>query len=637
MKGKHEKTHEATKRILSEKVEYQGALEKTIAGLRGEIAKYDERFRQANEKIAFIEEERLPQNETSVKNALFSLDIHRDALQRLKETTARSEVGHDRLTKLIEEANSLARETLRKLNSRVACETYDIEMQYIKTVMRELRGEVQEILEARDNEERAFQARMQTALHQQELNAPLTVQQQQQTPPIVRTPIQERVSTPASINEDHSLRDRVHLLEAKFAQFSEQAKNTGDSNMMDEIQAKLDSVDVKLESLKANTAEQISHQYIAISEQLQLIPQQVLESVKQKVQKPAIQRLSKIEAMLELAGTTEKQEESSSEYSEKEVEFNHDDPFQNVPGLKKPTNAIEELKQHLNDVRESLTQLQINNLQQQPVQQSKSLLNPDTLLSHHFLKLKQQLTPNYSQQKPDTATKEEISSIKQQIEDISARLDQGLRAFEKHMRNRPENGKLLEVEQRLLNLLNDQVTLLTAKLTDTQKIQPRVSKLEQTTKRFQDFVIEQLAAFGLANGLNAEGDSSSPDTGAMLQKRPLTSGWACGSCDRELINLQTKQADFTPWMKLPEKQRLAPIGPGFSKLLQKVKPEQLVRSKSQVRVMRVKRIEEGMAETPRREESSGERDNNVIGQGATGLTSVRQQLLTPINLYENNL
>lgn len=45
MKGKHEKTHEATKRILSEKVEYQGALEKTIAGLRGEIARYDERFR----------------------------------------------------------------------------------------------------------------------------------------------------------------------------------------------------------------------------------------------------------------------------------------------------------------------------------------------------------------------------------------------------------------------------------------------------------------------------------------------------------------------------------------------------------------------------------------------------------------
>ena len=60
IRGKHEKTHEATKRILSEKVEYQSQLEKTIAGLRSEVLKYDERFRQTNEKIAFIEQERLP-------------------------------------------------------------------------------------------------------------------------------------------------------------------------------------------------------------------------------------------------------------------------------------------------------------------------------------------------------------------------------------------------------------------------------------------------------------------------------------------------------------------------------------------------------------------------------------------------
>lgn len=87
-------------------------------------------------------------------------------MSRLKESSTRNELGHERLTKLIEEANSLARETLRKLNSRVACDTYDIEMQYVKNVMRDLRADIQELVEQRENEDRAFQARMQTAIHQ---------------------------------------------------------------------------------------------------------------------------------------------------------------------------------------------------------------------------------------------------------------------------------------------------------------------------------------------------------------------------------------------------------------------------------------------------------------------------------------
>lgn len=90
-----------------------------------------------------------------MKNALFSLDIHRDALSRLKESGTRAEIGQDRLNKLIEEANSLARETLRKINSRVSCDTYEIEMQYIKNVLKELRVDVNEVSSQIESEARA--------------------------------------------------------------------------------------------------------------------------------------------------------------------------------------------------------------------------------------------------------------------------------------------------------------------------------------------------------------------------------------------------------------------------------------------------------------------------------------------------
>jgi hypothetical protein len=46
----------------------------------------------------------------------------------------------------------------------------------------------------------------------------------------------------------------------------------------------------------------------------------------------------------------------------------------------------------------------------------------------------------------------------------------------------------------------------------------------------------------------------------MLAKR----GWSCASCDKDLVNVQTRMADFNPWMKLPEKKV---GGRSFSKIL----------------------------------------------------------------------
>ena len=56
----------------------------------------------------------------------------------------------------------------------------------------------------------------------------------------------------------------------------------------------------------------------------------------------------------------------------------------------------------------------------------------------------------------------------------------------------------------------------------------------------------------------------------MLAKRPLPTGWACASCDKELVNLQAKVAEYTPWQKIGQKST---SGQGFSKLLKSINPD----------------------------------------------------------------
>lgn len=37
---------------------------------------------------------------------------------------------------------------------------------------------------------------------------------------------------------------------------------------------------------------------------------------------------------------------------------------------------------------------------------------------------------------------------------------------------------------------------------------------------------------------------------AMFSKKPLL-GWSCASCDKDIMNLYGKSADYHPWSKMP--------------------------------------------------------------------------------------
>ena len=57
-------------------------------------------------------------------------------------------------------------------------------------------------------------------------------------------------------------------------------------------------------------------------------------------------------------------------------------------------------------------------------------------------------------------------------------------------------------------------------------------------------------------------------------------GYACASCEKDLVNLYGKKVDYMPWGKLPFRdpsERIARVGQGFSKMLSIINPEQLTR------------------------------------------------------------
>lgn len=65
---------------------------------------------------------------------------------------------------------------------------------------------------------------------------------------------------------------------------------------------------------------------------------------------------------------------------------------------------------------------------------------------------------------------------------------------------------------------------------------------------------------------------------AMFTKKPL-GPMTCASCEKNIVNLEGRMADYLPWKRLPFKEpgeRISKYGPGFSKILQMLRPEKSI-------------------------------------------------------------
>ena len=135
-------------------------------------------------------------------------------------------------------------------------------------------------------------------------------------------------------------------------------------------------------------------------------------------------------------------------------------------------------------------------------------------------------------------------------------------------------NKIKELEESLNKKVNiDQFKLFedsfNAKLKDLlDECIKRFADKNETKRAFK--YLEKLIKDSESIKIVREGDD------AMLAKKPL-GGWSCASCQKDLEKLMGKVAPYQPWNRLPYRDpadRIARAGPGFSRMLATVQPEQ---------------------------------------------------------------
>jgi len=90
----------------------------------------------------------------------------------------------------------------------------------------------------------------------------------------------------------------------------------------------------------------------------------------------------------------------------------------------------------------------------------------------------------------------------------------------------------------LLNQLNNAIAMLKKMIEDMANKGGNIKKLKALVKRLQRMLEDHLNAGG-----QFEDDP-------MFAKRPAF-GWSCASCDKDVMNMYGKHADFNAWNKMP--------------------------------------------------------------------------------------
>ena len=145
--------------------------------------------------------------------------------------------------------------------------------------------------------------------------------------------------------------------------------------------------------------------------------------------------------------------------------------------------------------------------------------------------------------------KETVTSLKKDIDALRNLFNKQNKEVEKQMKFKAELNQLNQLEKVLMDQLNDQMNILNNKIDEAKKIKQQSIKLEQALKKLQEFVFDQLAQLG-AQGINGMHMPAGEEEDAMFAKRPLV-GWSCASCDKDILNLGGRSADYQPWKMMP--------------------------------------------------------------------------------------
>lgn len=163
----------------------------------------------------------------------------------------------------------------------------------------------------------------------------------------------------------------------------------------------------------------------------------------------------------------------------------------------------------------------------------------------------------------DNDNAERIAALERQMAALRDELMNLLKDLQDQMNSKLDIGALQDLERQLLDRLQDMVAQLGKQFADRSETKKQLKDIHRQLKNLFDMI----AAKGGDNGHNED---------AMFARK----GYACASCEKDLVNLYGKKVEYTPWSKLPFRdpsERIARVGQGFSKMLSIINPDQLTR------------------------------------------------------------
>jgi hypothetical protein len=142
-----------------------------------------------------------------------------------------------------------------------------------------------------------------------------------------------------------------------------------------------------------------------------------------------------------------------------------------------------------------------------------------------------------------------LSKLRDEIENLKRMLKELERQVLMNQRPQSHSGPSFnssDIEKIINAKLKDILADLNAKIDDLMKLKPRVSKLEKQMKKLKKLILDMLG------GHLSPNHSPTREDDAMFSKRPLL-GNSCASCDKDIINLIGRSADFFAWQKFPSR------------------------------------------------------------------------------------
>lgn len=153
-----------------------------------------------------------------------------------------------------------------------------------------------------------------------------------------------------------------------------------------------------------------------------------------------------------------------------------------------------------------------------------------------------------------------IDELKGMLERLGKELRIRLKELENRLNDSISSQVLSDFEKSIISRLDEATDNLAKKFADKQETRKALRHLDK-----------------LIRGLYEDSPEKRDGDDALLARKPL-GGWSCASCEKGLEKLIGRVAPYTPWNKMPYRDpadRIARVGPGFSRMLATVQPEMM--------------------------------------------------------------